>query len=214
MKPFVIILMLAVSVPSVVQKATRETNSHAAAKRGVEQYNRGQYEPAVKSFGEAATIEPAPRNSFNLGTAQIAAGKRTEGANTLANAMNDPSLRAETLYNRGNGALESKAYELAVRDYTEALKMNPRDVQAKRNLEIAIQEKQSMQKARGSQPQQQQSPQKQPQQQPEPSPSDQNKDQKKQDADTEALLRSVQQQEQEELARMKKARGEAARIGW
>lgn len=205
-------LMLAASASHVVQKATRETNSHAAAKRGVEQYQRGQYEPAVKSFGEAAAINPTSRNSFNHGTAQIAAGKRAEGANTLANAMTDPSLRAETLYNRGNGALASKAYELAIRDYTEALKVNPRDAQTKRNLEIAIQEKQSLQQARGSQPQQQQSPQQQ--QQPQPSPSDQNRDQKNQDADTEALLRSVQQQEQEELARMKRARGEAARIGW
>lgn len=206
-------LMLAASASSVLQKATRETNSHAAAKRGVEQYQRGQYEPAVKSFGEAAAIKPTARNSFNLGTAQIAAGKRAEGANTLANAMDDPSLRAETLYNRGNGSLESKAYELAIRDYTEALKVNPRDAQAKRNLEIAIRQKDSMQQARGSQSQQQQSPQQQQQQQPQPSPSDQ-RDQKKQDADTEALLRSVQQQEQEELARMKRVRGEAARIGW
>jgi len=206
LKPLVLLAILALA------PRFPETNSHASAKRGAEQYKRGQYDAAVKSFSDAASLQPTPQNSFNLGTAQIAAGKRAEGSNTLEKAMAEPSLQAETLYNRGNSALASKAYEHAVRDYSEALKLRPADAQAKRNLEIALNRLQSMQRSRGSQPQQQPGA-PQPQQQQE-SQSNQQRDQKQQDADTEALLRSVQQQEQEELARMKKARGESARIGW
>jgi Ca-activated chloride channel family protein len=212
LKSVVIVGMLAVSASSLWQNARRETNSHASAKRGVDQYNYGHYEPAVKSFADAASLHPAPQNSFNLGTAQIAAGKRTEGSMTLEKAMSDPAFRAETLYNRGNSALASKAYEHAVRDYSAALRLRPGDGQAKRNLEIALNELQSMQRSGGSQSQQKPgAPQQQDKQK---SQSEQRKDENGEDADTEALLRSVQQQEQEELARMKKARGESARIGW
>jgi tetratricopeptide (TPR) repeat protein len=199
--------MLLAAVPKIPQ-----TNSHAASKRGSEQFARGQYDAAVKSFADAAALKSTPETAFNLGTAQIAAGKRAEGANTLDKAMENAPLRAETLYNRGNSALASKAYELAIRDYVAALKLNPKDAAAKRNLEIALQQNQSQQ-SRGSQPQQQQQPQQQ-KPQPQPSQANQQREQKQQESDAESLLRSVQQQEQEELARMKKARGEAARIGW
>ncbi len=208
----IVILWSAAAMPPLWQMITRETNSHAAARRGVAQYNHRQFDAATKSFGNASSMKPTPQNAFNLGTAQIAAGKRSEGSNTLEKAMADRSLRADALYNRGNSALASKAFEYAVRDYSEALKLHPNDAQAKRNLEIALNRLRAMQRSRGSQPQQQPgAPQ---QQQQKPSPSNQQRNQQRQDADIEALLRSVQQQEQEELARMKKARGESARVGW
>ena len=206
------LILLAISPTALWQNVWRETNSHAAAQRGTTQYSARNYEDAARSFGKADKLSPSPKSAFNLGTAEIAAGKTTEGSATLARAMTDRTLRADSYYNRGNSALAAKAFEYAIRDYVEALKLRPNDAQAKRNLEIALDRLQQMkQSAGGRQGQQQPSPN---QQQNQKSPSTGQKDDRQQQTDAEALLRSVQQQEQEELQRMKRARGEVVRVGW
>jgi hypothetical protein len=69
-----------------------------------------------------------------------------------------------------------------------------------------------MQRQSGSRsPRQGSSPQQQPNPQSQPAPDER---QQKRDADAEALLRSVQQQEQEELSRMHRGRGEKLHVGW
>ena len=190
------------------------TNSHASARRGTKAYEEKQYAEAAKSFAEAQRIAPSTRGAFNLGTAEIAAGQREQGSARLAEAIKDPTLRADAYFNRGNSALAAKALDHAVNDYIAALKANPGHAAAKRNLEIALmrrmQQRQQQQQGAGgkqddkgkSQQQQEQKPSPQGQQRPEAG-----------HVDMEALLRSVQQQEQEELRRMK---GKAAEgpVGW
>ncbi|HUP47279.1 MAG TPA: hypothetical protein VNA04_00670 [Thermoanaerobaculia bacterium] len=208
------LILAALSLSALWQQATRETSSGAAASRGARAYERQQYGQAAAEFAAAAAIEAAPRNLFNLGTAQIAAGQRTEGSATLAGAMADPALRAQALFNRGNSALAANAFEHAVRDYTDALKITPADRDAKRNLEIALHRQQAAQQRRqsGGESQQQQGAAPQPDPAPEPAPASGGEE--KGEADAEALLRSVQQQEQEELGRMKRSRGDSRRVGW
>lgn len=189
----------------------RETNSHAAATRGAEAYGEGRYNAAVTEFANAQKLAPSPRGAFNLGTAQVAAANRQEGSATLAEAMKDPELRADALFNRGNSALAAKAFDHAVRDFTEALKLRPNDAAAKRNLEIALTRKDQAQRA-GAGGQQNQADQQKDNKQQSPSQQGQ-KEPKPGDIDLEALLRSVQQQEQEELRRMK-ARAAEAKVGW
>ena len=211
----VAVLLLALSPAALWQKVWRDTNSHAAAARGAQQYSAKNYEASTKSFASADKLAPSPKSAFNLGTSQVAAGRTTEGSATLARAMKDPALREESLFNRGNSALSSKAYEYAIRDYTDALKIRPGDAAAKRNLEIAIEKLNQMRRSAGGRQQQQQSPSPQQQQQQQKAPSEgSNKEEEQQQGDTESLLRSVQQQEQEELQRMKRARADSTRVGW
>jgi len=189
----------------------RDTNSHASTSHGVKAFAQRKYADAVKDFASANSISPSPRRAFNLGTAQIAAGNREQGSSTLGKAMRTPELRADALFNRGNSALASSAYDYAIRDYADVLRLRPKDPSAKRNLEIAL--------ARRSQQQQRSGGSRYPQKGSSPHPQKQNtdaapNDQQKKDADVEALLRSVQQQEQEELTRMHRARGEKVHVGW
>jgi len=189
----------------------RDTNSHAASARGVKAFQQKKYEQSVKAFADANSIAASPQRAFNLGTAQVAAGDREQGSATLMKAMSDARLREDTLFNRGTSALGSNAYDSAIRDFTEALKLQPGDGAAKRNLEIALVRKTQQQRQQGgsNQPQQGSSPRPQPQQA-NPAP-----DQQRQgDANIESLLRSVQQQEQEELQRMHRAKGERLHVGW
>lgn len=200
----VLVLLLAIAAP----EWWRETNSHAASARAERAYAEKQYATAAEGFGRAQQIDATPRGAFNLGTARIAAGAREEGAAALEMAFADPSLRADALFNRGNSALAAKALDQAIGDYVGALRANPRHAAAKRNLEIALARRASAERA-SSGGQQQQSGGKQQQQ---PSPSEGGERQPGQ-IDLDALLRSVQQQEQEELRRMKGRAGEA-RVGW
>lgn len=208
-------LLLSFSLSELWQRATRDTSSHAAAARGATAFARKKYDEAMTAFARANALRPTPRSAFNLGTSQIAAGKPEEGSTTLQKALADRTLRADALYNRGNSALSAKAFDYAIRDYTETLKLRPSDANAKRNLEIALHRKQQQEQQQKQQQQgggkQQQQP-----QQPQPKPGQGNKQEQtpKSDPNVEALLRSVQQQEREELARMNRPRPDRLRVGW
>jgi hypothetical protein len=196
----------------------REANSQAATKRGIKEFGQRHYDAASEAFLKANGYTQSATTLFNLGTAEIAAGKREEGSAAITAAMKDTSLRADALYNRGNSALAASAYDYAIRDYVDALRLRPGDLEAKRNLEIALNRKQQEQQSRagqqnnpqGSRPQQQQ----QKNQQKAPSAGSQQQRQPQRDANAEALLRAVQQQEQEELQRMKRVRAAKGRVGW
>lgn len=205
MKLPVVLIAAAIALPSW----WRETNSHASSARGARAYEDKKYVEASKAFARAQQIAPSARNAFNLGTAEIASGNREQGSARLADAIQDPSLRADALFNRGNSALESKALDHAVRDYTDALRANPSHAGAKRNLEIALaRQRQQRPSPNGQQQQQQQQNQQKPQQ-----PQQGRQPSKSGQPDLEALLRSVQQQEQEELRRMK-GQATEGRVGW
>lgn len=227
------LLAVSLSLVPVRERLTRQTNSQAASARGVREYSKQQYGPAVEDFRRANEIRPSATRSFNLGTSQIAAGRREEGSQTLAAAMNDPAMRADALYNRGNSAFAAKAYDYAVRDYVETLRLRPGDQHAKRNLELALRQLEEQQKQQGGQ-QGGQEPQSagggngqpKPQSGSQPGKEDQKRGpdgkneggsgeaKTKGDRSVEALLRGIQQQEGEELQRMKKARAQGQKVGW
>ncbi|MBV8520109.1 MAG: hypothetical protein JO197_22135 [Acidobacteria bacterium] len=204
MKPLVI--LAAISLGAFL----RDTNSHAASARGAQAYAKQQYAQSVQSFTRANALAPSAQSAFNLGTAQIAAGQREQGSTTLQPALRDPQLRADAFFNRGNSAFAAKALDHAIADYIEALRANPHHAGAKRNLELALARKQAdQQSTRGGQQggHGKNNPQPQPQQpgtKSSPKPGQ---------PDLSALLRSVQQQEQEEIRRMKARAGEG-RVGW
>jgi Ca-activated chloride channel homolog len=187
-----------------------EVGSRIASARGADAFEKKQYSKAVEQFRRAHELAPSPQNAFNLGTAQIAAGQREQGSATLTAALKDPKLRADALYNRGNSALAAKAMDHAIRDYADALRADPRHAAAKRNLEIALQRREQQRRNSSSNQQGQQGKGQQQQQQQAPA---QGQQKPKGQLDMDALLRSVQQQEADELRRMKGKAGEA-RVGW
>ena len=205
-------MRVAIVVLLAVTSLWHETNSRASSARGAKAFAAKEYAKAAEAFRRAHELAPSPQSAFNLGTAQVAAGQRELGSATLTEAIKDPALRADALYNRGNSALAAKALDHAVRDYTEALRANPHHLAAKRNLEIALQRREQQRRSSASSGQKQQ--QGQSPQQPQPTPQGGQQQPKPGQLDLDALLRSVQQQEQDELRRMKgKASGEA-RVGW
>lgn len=198
-----LVLLLALALPGW----WRETNSHASSQRGERAFQETKYPASAAEFARAHEIAPSPRSSFNLGTAQIAAGDRATGSATLAGSIQDASLRADALYNRGNSALGAGALDYAIRDYSDALRTDPYHAAAKRNLEIALSRRRQQQESRKGGDRGNKGEEKQ------PAPSPQQGPKREGELDMDALLRSVQQQEQEELRRMK-GKGAQGRVGW
>ena len=78
---------------------------------------------------------------FNLGDALAQQGKNDEAAKEFEQALKDAEqrdTRAHAYYNIGNTQLAAQQYADAVRSYIEALKLNPKDDEAKYNLSYAL----------------------------------------------------------------------------
>lgn len=199
----------------------RPTNSRAAVSQGLAQFKKGEFARAASSFRQAVSLRNDPIAAFDLGTAQVASGDISSGSASLTEAMKNSQLKGPALYNRGNAALEEKAFDKAIRDYSEALRIQPGDKAAKRNLEIALrqQEEQKQKEQQEEQKKKEQGssqPDPKKQEQPKaPEGQQQSGDQPgQQEADPEALLRSVQDQEKEELSRMRRIKAGVRAVGW
>lgn len=199
----------------------RPTNSRAAVAQGLAEFKKGEFMKAASSFRQAVSLRNDPIPAFDLGTAQVAAGDLSSGSASLTEAMKDSRLKGPALYNRGNAALTEKAFDKAIRDYSEALRIHPQDKAAKRNLEIALrqQEQQKQKEQQDEQKRKEQgSSQPDPKKQEQPKAPEEQKqsaDQPGQEqADPEALLRSVQDQEKEELSRMRRIKAGVRGVGW
>jgi Ca-activated chloride channel family protein len=57
----------------------------------------------------------------------------------------DPALRENALFNKGNAEFMGNGYDAAAQNYKSALLMNPRDEDAKHNLELALRRKKNPQ---------------------------------------------------------------------
>lgn len=222
MKPLIPIAIVAAAlsaVPDSLGPMGRKSNSDASSQRGREAFVEGRYEDAVREFGTAAGIKPGPVTSFNLGTAKIAAGDMAGGLESLATAFENEALATDVRYNAGWAALEAGAFDDAIRAYEEVLRSRPEDSNAKRNLEIALRKKQEQQQQQ-QQPGGQQDPQPRPQPQP-PGEDEQDGEQPPPQAepprddasDVDSILRSVEQQEKEELDRMRRSR-RGRKVDW
>ncbi len=211
---FIAIVLLPFSLANLWHRATQATSSHAANVRGVKAYATRRYAESANAFSVANAADPSPASAFNLGTSQIAAGQREQGSASLAEAMRDHSLRAAALYNRGNSALAANAFDNAIRDYTGALRLRPADAQAKRNLEIALAKRQQEKQPQSGQQKSPSGSQPNPQRPPQSQSGMQKKRPNGAEQNAEALLRAVQEQEQEELNRMKRAKADRQRVGW
>jgi tetratricopeptide (TPR) repeat protein len=193
-----------VAIPPALQAWLRSSNSRASTERGIEQYDKKKNAEAASSFAAAEQIDHGAIARYNLGTARVAAGEGSRAAADFADAIKDDRLATDAYYNRGSSELQSQSWDDAIRDFSDVLRRNPVDADAKRNLEIALRRKQQEEERRRQQQQQQQR-QGGDQKQQQPQAGDKGEKQPGGDVDLESLLRSVSQQEREELSRMRRS---------
>jgi Ca-activated chloride channel homolog len=137
-------------VESAVAAAMLALVISAHADAGLDRYNRGDFDGALEKFREELKGDPAsPTTNFNFGDAAYRLQRYDEAFEAYAKAMvsSDLTLRQKAYYNGGNALFmqgnnsqdieqQLSSYYDARYQYQEALDLNPRDEQAKKNLSL------------------------------------------------------------------------------
>ena len=153
---------------------------------GHEPYASGDYAAALDAYEEARDLAPEPGAPYyNVGNTLYRMESFEESLEQYDGALKYArgDLRSRGFFNRGNAAFRMQQYTQAVEAYKEVLRMNPDDLDAKHNLELALKQLPDQdrdEEQAGAQAQQSPPPQDQPppppqdqQDQPPPPPQDQ-----------------------------------------
>ena len=109
---------------------------------GIDAYNRGEYDKALKLFIDAQLDQPdRPDILYNIGNAYYHTGNYEAAAKSYKEALQTENklLQQKAHYNLGNANFRKKQYEDAVKNYESALNLNPDDIQTRQNLEYVKQ---------------------------------------------------------------------------
>ena len=132
-----------------------------ALERGNRYYRAGKYEDAVKAYEEALRDgKDSPELRYNLGTALLQLGRLDEADEHLQRAVRarNSDVRQRAHFNTGfrslitgrrGGEDAEQRLTAAIESYKHALRLNPRDGDAKWNLELALREKEKQQQQQG-----------------------------------------------------------------
>lgn len=162
---------IGVSMPSVNQQAVAAVLilfmfgtgfAIGELERGNRYYRSGHYAEAVKEYEKALTNGgDSPEIRYNLGTAYLQLGKYEDAERHLRLALREmkPEVRQRAFYNLGNRYLENarkgggdeqattQMLEGALEAYKQSLRLQPGDMDAKWNLELALREKEKQNKS-------------------------------------------------------------------
>jgi len=139
-------------------------------------YNQKRFDDALKLYTDAQATRPqAPELHYNIGNVLFRKGEYDKAVEEYlrAQAAPDRALSQAATYNRGNALLMQKQFQQAVNAYVQALRADPKDQDAKRNLELALKMMQEQKKQQQQKQDQKQQDQKQQDQKQNPSPQNQ-----------------------------------------
>jgi Ca-activated chloride channel family protein len=166
-------------------------------------FTEGKFADALQKYARALELDADnPILRFNSGDALYRQQQLDKAREQFAKAgsANDLGLSARAHYNMGNTYLQEGNADAAIEEYKNALRCDPSDPLAKRNLEIAQKRKQSQQNNQQQSDKQQDQKDKQQQSQPQ---QDQQKGSKDQQAKPqESQQRQGEQQKQQQAQAM------------
>ena len=108
---------------------------------GHEPYASADYEAALDAYLGARDRAPKlGEPHYNTGNALYRMEEVEDSLNEYDEALKYArgDLRSRAFFNRGNAAFQAQQYIQAVEAYREVLRMNPDDLDAKHNLELAL----------------------------------------------------------------------------
>lgn len=135
---FVVLLIFFCSI-SFNNTFAQSTNS--LLRQGNNKYKDKKYQDSEILYRKALEKNPKEeRAKYNLGNALYRQNKFSEARQKymeLLNSLKDPKDKSSVLFNIGNALLKEKNYKESIDFYKKALKLNPKDFDAKYNLEYA-----------------------------------------------------------------------------
>ena len=124
-------------------------SAHTLLREGDAAYLRKDYKKAEDSYRNAQAAERSYKGSFNLGNT-LYMQQRYEDAEQIfdgvAHRAPDNKMRSEAFYNKGNTHILKNEYDKAIENYKESLRLNPNDLNAKKNLAFAKKQQEKQQK--------------------------------------------------------------------
>lgn len=111
-----------------------------AVNRGNEALVIGDFQTALDNYHVAETDLPeSPELNYNMGAALYGQQAYDDAVEKFTNALgsSEPGIAAAAHYNLGNVNFHKQDYPAAIENYQNALNLNPEDMDAKYNLELA-----------------------------------------------------------------------------
>lgn len=186
---------------------------------GDELYAEGRYSDAETSYRKALIEKEKAGTSFNLANSMFLQNRIPEAIMEYQKAIEtaeQPEVKSNAFYNMGNAYFQNKEYQQSIQAYKEALKINPSDEDAKKNLMLAMRQlKQEQQQDQSNeqqdqQQQQQEQDQQQQQQQQNEQQQQQQQEQQKEDVSKEEaneILKAIEREDQRVQEKLKKSKG-------
>ena len=142
----VLLILMGMALASPFRAALADVPSEA--RKGAALFAESSYTEAAEAFRQATIAAPDDaRWRYDLGLSEALDEKYEDALNNLSatSRLATPEVAAAALYNTGNVHMATGKYTEAARAYREALLRNPRDLEAKHNLELALRELQKPQ---------------------------------------------------------------------
>jgi tetratricopeptide (TPR) repeat protein len=181
-----IVLLLTLSASAGFASPRAEVKQgNEAAQRGLNDAALLHYMKALEMQGDTSVI------LYDLGNLKYEQGDYENSQKLFQGAFDEKDSKVEqsqTLYNLGNSYFQAKQYDKAAQAYIESVKRNPKDAEARYNLELALRQMR----------QQQQQQQQQDQNKEESKEQDKNQDQKNDQDQQKQQPDSSQQQQQQQ----------------
>ena len=198
--------------------STKKERNHIT--KGNKLYDEGKFKDAMKQYQDALNENPSSMvGKYNLGLAQILVGSNPNDTTETAKKMMEsgvknmeivanlgkkrPDLAAKANYNLGNVAFKSDDFKNAIEYYKKALRLNPNDENARRNLRIAQLKQQNQDEDQDQdqdqEQEQDQQDQEQDQQDQEQNQQDQNQDQQQDNQEQQQPETNINQQTAEQI---------------
>ena len=173
-----------------------------AVRKGNTAYTDQNYKEALEQYQIAETeIPESPQLDYNIAGVLYHEGKYEEAVDrfTKASASDEAALSAQAHYNLGNTYFRMGDYQNAIASYEESLKLEPTDMDAKYNLELARRMlKNQMQPQEDNQDQEQQQQQQQEQEQEQQQQQQENQQQQQQQQQEQQQQQPDEQQSKQE----------------
>ncbi|SYZ73982.1 BatB protein (fragment) [Candidatus Zixiibacteriota bacterium] len=183
--------------------------------QGNELFKKGDYKKALDLYHQAEADQPEnPELYYNIGSALYKEGKYEEATDRLQKSFVTQDIKYEAMahYNLGDVYFKAGDYQNAIKSFQKSLELNPDDIDAKYNLELARKRLKEQlkpeQNKNNQQKQNQQDQQKQDQDQ-----QDKNKqDQKQEQQNKQDQQKKNEQKQQQQVSQNEMSKEDAERI--
>ena len=132
-----------------VMQVSAQVSSDVHTYRGNQSFEKGDFDDA--SYHYLKTLQGKSedfRAQYNLGNALYKKNQYSDAVSTYQKALKNAKTKEQktaTLYNLGNAYFKNKQQKEAVDSYKQALKLDPNNQTILKNLQIALQKKDSKQ---------------------------------------------------------------------